>query len=62
LHNLAPFQGLIFFLSITRGCAPLCGASPQAIAPLAPPALKKKKVNGIGRLAGSSCRGAKEVV
>jgi hypothetical protein len=28
LHNLPPFQGLIFFLSITRGCASLCDAPP----------------------------------
>jgi hypothetical protein len=46
LYNLPPFQGLLFFLSITRGCAPRCGASPRAIAPSAPPA---QKVNGIGR-------------
>jgi hypothetical protein len=33
LYNLPPFQGLIFFLSITRDCAPRCGASSRAIAP-----------------------------
>ena len=50
---LSPLAGLVILIDHQSwGCAPRCGASPQAIAPSAPPARKKQKVNGIGRLAG----------